>query len=69
MNDSEREDYAIQTSLLRIELEVMLNKTKKIEEILRKEIQVDTCSNTDFYSPDKGVKEQEPPKKRMKTKY
>jgi hypothetical protein len=49
----------------------MLEKTKKIEEIihkeiLREEIQRNPCSDIDFYKPDEETKNYEPPRKRMK---
>ena len=71
MDDYARENFGIQCSLLRMELEVMLEKTKKIEEIVREEIrreeiQTNPCSDVDFYRPDEETKSYEPPKKRMK---
>jgi rRNA maturation endonuclease Nob1 len=61
----EREDFAIQSSLIQMELELMLEKTKKIEEIIRQQIR-SHVSDTDFYQPDIETEKEMPLKKRAK---
>jgi hypothetical protein len=71
MEESAREDFAIRSSLLRMEFEVMLEKTKKLEEMIRNNMNpqgyvYNSCDTLDVYSPDVETKMQEPPRKRMK---
>lgn len=71
MNYYTNKGFRTRCSFILIELESMLEKTKKIEEIihkeiLREEIQRNPCSDIDFYKPDEETKNYEPPRKRMK---
>lgn len=60
-----REDFAIKSSLLMTELEILLEKTKKIEWLLREAIRQEV-SETDFYRPDVESVVYLPPKKKMR---
>jgi hypothetical protein len=62
---NEREDFAIQSSLIQMQLQEMLEKTKKIEEIIRQQLQ-SRVSDTDFYQPDAETEKEMPSKKRIK---
>jgi len=60
----ERESFAIQSAIIINELQLMIEKTKKIEmQIIQVDAQV---SPTDFYSPLIETQCEQPPKKRMK---
>ena len=60
-----REDFAIKSSLLITELEMLLEKTKKVEWILREAIRQEV-SETDFFRPDVEAVVYLPPKKKMR---
>jgi hypothetical protein len=61
----DREDFAIQSSLMLMKLQEMLEKTKKLEEILGQQIP-SRVSDTDFYQPDTETEKEMPLKKRIK---
>lgn len=63
--DSVREGFAIRASLIQMELEAMLEKTRAIEGIILKEIR-SSVSDVDFYKPGVESKAMEPARKRMK---
>jgi hypothetical protein len=66
--DIERERFAIQSSILRMKLEQMIDRTKVLEKKLingmNSRNQDDLVSTTDFYTPDRSF--MMPPKKRPK---
>lgn len=61
--ENKREDFSIQFNLLSLKLEEMLEKTKKIEAQLVKEISLQ-INDIDCYKPDPDMRF--PPTKRMK---
>jgi hypothetical protein len=70
MNDSEqiyidRENFAIKCSLILMELQEMLEKTKKIENIIIQNMR-SQISETDFYQPDLETENEMPCKKRIR---
>jgi hypothetical protein len=66
--DIERERFAIQSSILRMKLEQMIDRTKVLEKKLingmNSRNQEDLVSTTEFYTPDRSF--MMPPKKRAK---
>ena len=61
----DRENFAIQSSLILMKLQEMLEKTKKIEEFIMEQLQ-SRVSDTDFYQPDAETEKEMPSKKRIK---
>jgi len=61
----DREDFAIKSSLILMELQEMLEKTKKIENIIIQNIR-SQVSETDFYQPDLETEKEMPSKKRIR---
>jgi hypothetical protein len=62
----DRETFAVRSSLLKMEFEVMLEKTKKMEALLQTIITDSQVSTTDFYKPDETIVNEEPPRKKIK---
>lgn len=60
-----RENFAIKSSQIEMELELLLEKTKKIERALRDAIRQEV-SETDFFTPHVGSVVYLPPKKKAR---
>lgn len=60
-----RENFAIKSSQIEMELELLLEKTKKIERALRDAIRQDV-SETDFFTPHAESVVYLPPKKKAR---
>ena len=60
-----REDFAIKSSILITELEILLERTKKVEWLLREAIRQEV-SETNFFIPDVEAVVDLQPKKKMR---
>jgi hypothetical protein len=58
-------DFAIKSEIVKGELEILLEKTKKVEWLLREAIRQEV-SETDLYRPDLESTINLPPKKKMR---